>query len=285
MLKKYNEIKTEMEVEYNCKECGWKGYLPMTDIVECPNCGNINDVWLESEDEPKRHVSLYKKYLSESLLNYLKGPSEDDIIKDILKKKPIKKYGLFKNKDNINNLLIKSCKSGSMKGVKLAIENGADIFCCDGSPINSAIGYNNMDIIKYLHELDNRVINDQNLSYLLLGSIFYSDDITTLKYLMENPGTKFMLITINKKELIKSTVVHNRLNALKYLISLGYNYHFDDEILIRIAADSNYYEIVDYLLSLGGFELYIDKYIYDIAKQRNYKELMEIAKKYHLDEW
>lgn len=55
----------DYEVEYHCFECGWKGWIPMKNLVECPKCGNINDIWKEGEPEPKRHKELNKKNNSE----------------------------------------------------------------------------------------------------------------------------------------------------------------------------------------------------------------------------
>ena len=53
--------KFKMEVEYHCHECNWKGWLPMSKIVTCPNCGNINDIWKEGESIPKRHKRMNKQ--------------------------------------------------------------------------------------------------------------------------------------------------------------------------------------------------------------------------------
>lgn len=50
------------EVLYNCKECNWKGWLPMKAIVTCPKCGNINDIWIDGEEIPKRHKKLNDEY-------------------------------------------------------------------------------------------------------------------------------------------------------------------------------------------------------------------------------
>jgi len=64
-MKYLKYFETKLEVEYHCLECGWIGWLPMTKIVKCPNCGNINDIWKEGESIPERHKKM--NYLSENI--------------------------------------------------------------------------------------------------------------------------------------------------------------------------------------------------------------------------
>jgi len=66
MIKKF-KIFEKLEVKYNCHECGWKGWLPMINIVKCPNCDNMNDVWKEGDEIPERHKKMNDKYLKTKL--------------------------------------------------------------------------------------------------------------------------------------------------------------------------------------------------------------------------
>lgn len=52
-------------VDYLCFECGFYGFIQTVNRqVNCPQCQTINDIWLDGEDVPMRHIlfnSIYKE--------------------------------------------------------------------------------------------------------------------------------------------------------------------------------------------------------------------------------
>ena len=67
-------------------------------------------------------IKNYKQHVKESLLDKLKGPTEEDI------------WNLIKNCDP-DSMLVKSCEIGYLQGVKKSLEIGADMvkLHCEGS--------------------------------------------------------------------------------------------------------------------------------------------------------
>ena len=81
-------------------------------------------------------IKNYNQF-NESLRDKLVGPTEDEVIDIFLKKSP-------------QELLRKSCKLGLLKGVKIAIENGADIHADNDSALIHSSNYGNLNIVKLL---------------------------------------------------------------------------------------------------------------------------------------
>lgn len=132
MITNFN-IFESMEVEYCCYECGWKGWLYMKNIVECPNCGNINDIWKEGDLTPERHIRL-----------------NDSETYFITKKSKISGLGNFATKD-IN------------KNTNLGI--GLEKVDDTGDPDKD---YKRFDICVYTNHSDN-----PNLSYNKIDNVYY----------------------------------------------------------------------------------------------------------------
>lgn len=53
----------EVIVDYLCFECGFCGLIKTINRqVNCPRCQTINDVWLDGENVPIRHILLNNIY-------------------------------------------------------------------------------------------------------------------------------------------------------------------------------------------------------------------------------
>lgn len=49
-------------VDYLCYECSFYGYIQIKHKQTiCPNCKTVNDVWLDGEPIPLRHVRMMEK--------------------------------------------------------------------------------------------------------------------------------------------------------------------------------------------------------------------------------
>ena len=156
-------------------------------------------------------IKNYKNFIKESLLDKIKGPSEEEFIKDFTKKKPLKRFGFFTNINNANDLLIASCEGGSLNGVKTAIENGADINYSNNAALTIVLSRGFLDIFIYLDDKFN-LINKDTLFRSMISSI-YSDDSNMLKYLIDNYSHKIKT-DLNERELLLKCVERNNLDAL-----------------------------------------------------------------------
>ena len=218
-----------------------------------------------------------KRNVYESLLDKMEGPSEEEYIKNIIKKRPLKTFGLFKNKKNINDLLISSCEDGSLKGVKLALENGAEPSYSNNAVITITASRGYLDILMYLDTHYN-LINNDNL-YGALTSSIYSSDEKILTYLMINYGYKLKLSNTQKLNLLLKCVERDNINALKYLIKNGYDHHLNYDMVINTATQNHRYEILDYLLSLGELNMDLDYLLNRIAVSNKDEKILDILKK------
>ena len=86
-----------------------------------------------------------------SLKDKLVGPTEDEVL-DNFNKKHLEELEKLNKKHN-QEILIKSCKLGLIKGVKGAVENGADINYDGGEPLFLAISNSHGEIVKYLIDM------------------------------------------------------------------------------------------------------------------------------------
>ena len=80
-------------------------------------------------------IKNYKQF-NESLKDKLVGPTEDEVL-DNLKLRP-------------NDLLLKSCKIGFLKGVEIALNRGADVHIHGDYPLKYASVNGHIEIVKYL---------------------------------------------------------------------------------------------------------------------------------------
>jgi len=112
-------------------------------------------------------IKNYKQF-NEGIKSLLVGPSEEEIWNNIKDLSP-------------EALLIKSCKSGLLIGVKFAIEKGVNIHIAEDIPLRITSKNNNYDIVEYL--LTNYKFPDYILK-LVYDSYAIGDSMTLIgKYL------------------------------------------------------------------------------------------------------
>lgn len=182
----------------------------------------------------------YLRSYNESIKDYLKPKSEEDILTSMQKLNP-------------KQLLIKSAKYGILKGVKMAIERGAN--ANDGRPIGSASLNGYFDIVKYLVE------NGANIHYdfeYSLACASHNGHLDIVKYLVEhgadiNCNNTYALVWASSKK---------HLNVVKYLVEHGADIHTDNDLPLREAGKNGDIDMVKYLLKMGAN---VEKYIYDLS--------------------
>ena len=136
-------------------------------------------------------IKNYKQF-NESLVDKLVGSTEDEVWNTIKDLSP-------------NEILIKSCDCGFIKGVIFALDNGANVQYKNNRSICDASWYGYIDIVKLLIDkgADIHVNNDEPLKIasgqgnieivkLLLdnGCDVYSDNNISLKRAMRNGHTE-----------------------------------------------------------------------------------------------
>lgn len=115
---------------------------------------------------------MIKKYnlFKESLLDKLKGPTEEDI------------WNLIKNYDP-DSMLVKSCEIGYLQGVKKSLEMGADINYDNSLSLYLAVENNHINIVKYLIENGVNLEGDNND---IIKNALLSHNSEILKILLNN---------------------------------------------------------------------------------------------------
>ena len=161
-----------------------------------------------SESDKKRLIkSLYKYYdknkINESLKDKLVGPSKDELLNFLINKKLSPNELLYKSiefelpkgiklalergaddtyQSPYDDLLLQSCKEGDLENVKLALEKGANVHCDQDKPLifSSIKGYT--EIVKLLLDNGAYVHMWQDYSLIWSSTKGYTD---TVKVLLE----------------------------------------------------------------------------------------------------
>ena len=154
-------------------------------------------------------------------------------------------FGKLKDKKDMNELLILSCKKGELALVKFALDNGADISIEDDEPLQYASRDGHLEIVKYLveHGADIHANGD---SALRLASHYGYLEI--VKYLVEN-GAKIHAVD---DDALRYASHNGHLEVVKYLVEHGANVHAFDDAALRWSSRAGHLEIVKYLVEHGA---------------------------------
>jgi len=144
-------------------------------------------------------IKKYNQFLNEGVLQHLKGPTEEEILSYITTLEP-------------NEMLLAACKAKLLKGVKLAIERGAD-------PT-----YKNFSALKLTNSRTDK-----------------SEIFTYLKDLLNLPKTV--------EEFVKNVFSkdYEILKLKKYPKNL---YYYDGKEIIYVTTDSDNIHITDWIVTI-----------------------------------
>lgn len=197
-------------------------------------------------------IKKYNQYIKESLLDKLSGPSEEEVINTF--------------KDNPDKLLKVSLNTDFLKGINIALENGAKIKNIWNNKLweklFKILNYDDEKIIKtleapgilldYAYDADNKNImiysleNGANFNNEQLNDMFY-DSPKLFEYLCKN--VKNFKIDIR---FIKKILYRKGLDGIKKLIDLGcFNVKESGLDLLESAAFIGNKEVVNLLLNIG----------------------------------
>ncbi len=128
-----------------------------------------------------------------------------------------------------------AAKNGRLEVVKYLVEMGADFRVKFDYPIRIAAEKGHLEVVKYLVSLGVDPFVD-----ILLGEDEYLEDMyVDIKY-----GVQF-------KTLMISACSHGHLEVVKYLVSLGGDIRYKENLPLLCACGGGHLEVVKYLVSLG----------------------------------
>lgn len=164
---------------------------------------------------------------------------------------------------------VTACENGNIEIAKLLIECGVDINYQNGYPMYKACENERLGIVKLL--IENSVIIEQRLFDPITATII-SGNSEILKLLVDN-GAKVradlnIYCTIENKMYnfalqlvqygidptvtIKTCLMNNDYDGMKFLIENGANIHLNNDEIVKIAAANGYYDIVKLLIENGS---------------------------------
>ena len=117
----------------------------------------------------KEMIKNYKQF-NESLRDKLVGPSEDEVMDNFKDLSP-------------NDLLVKSCKIGFLRGVEIALERGANVHFNGEQSLAETVYNNNLDIFKLLHKNGADIHFGRDVS---LRDASHKGNTEMVKYLLDN---------------------------------------------------------------------------------------------------
>lgn len=175
--------------------------------------------------------STYNKIIGESVRDLLVGPTEDEIWDNIKNLKP-------------TDLLMKSCEIGLLSGVKLSLEQGANIHFQDDNPLRTSSESGHLDIVEFLLKKGAKIHANDDGSLVLASKNGHLD---VVKFLLKN-GAKirkdgFPLITAAK---------YGHIDLVKFLLDKGVNIHSDEDLSLKWASWNGDYDMVKLLLDRGA---------------------------------
>ncbi len=143
-------------------------------------------------------------------------------------------------RESLDDMITIMAANGNIRGVKLLIEKGADVYIfSDSTPLIEASMKGYLDVVKYLVEekhVDIHVWNDEALFRAAA-----SGHLDVVKYLVENGA-----VVDAAGSPLNQAVVDGHLDVVKYLVEHGANI---SKLTLRLAGDWGHLDILEYLKS------------------------------------
>jgi len=174
----------------------------------------------------------YKQF-NEGINDYLKGPTKEEVLRDLIKK----------NRNNPNALLDVSCKYDLPKGVEKALSLGANFPQRDGkydNALHNLIEANCLEVIPVL--MKHGIIFTEIPPLEVLEQLYDTYKECVLSILDTAPSDVAMIRSLEL----------DCLEGVKSALKRGADIHNINEYPLRYACDQNQYEIAKYLLENGA---------------------------------
>ena len=232
-------------------------------------------------------IKKYKQF-NESIRNLLVGPSDDEILKNLKKLKPIDLYNkskdinffkgminAFEKDKNItpNKLLIDCCEIGNLEGVKFAYEKGANLEFNDGSPLQIASRDGHLNVVKFLVESG---VNIHTYNEWAFKMAFKCMKYDVSKYLLEKGANP----NIEKEYDFLFFSGDNDPKWMKLLFDYGYKIKSGEKYILNRCVSNGYYGCVELLLKNGADVHYRNDESIKISKKNGDQKMIDLLQKY-----
>lgn len=171
------------------------------------------------------------KIFTESLLNKLEGPSENDLwnyVKDF----------------NASEMLYKSIKNDFVFGIKKAIDKGAEI---ENDDIFIALSNYSYNVVKYLKSNFEFHIKKHHINTYIIQLM--EDNRLDIIKLFEDVIKEY---SKDDDYIFRKSLELNKIDIFKYLLNLGFNIHDNNEFLLRKYCENLDYDRTKLLLEIGA---------------------------------
>lgn len=190
-------------------------------------------------------IKKFNQFLNEGLIDKLTGPTDKNVWEYVKNLTPQKMFDV-------------SCKAGFLKGIELALENGAEINGDDG------------DAEDYDHE-EGYEGNELSITNLIKDN---HNDV--LKKLLDKYSDEMQL-----EDFLEYAVMGNNLDAVKLLVEHGADINDENYSILSLGVTNNqynsHYAVIEYLLEHGGKP---DKFSINFAKKHDDIEIIELLNRF-----
>ena len=201
-------------------------------------------------------IKNYKQF-NESLKDKLVGPTEDEVMDNFKDLSP-------------NELLLKSCKNGFLKGVEIALEKGANIHLNNDEPLVFASRNQHIDVVKLLFDKG----TDFNIEMSLISTTFNGNkDLSEI--ILDNGDYTNSLID----ESLVWASANGKIEIVKLLLDIGADIHTQEDDSLNRACRSGHIDVVKLLLDRGADIYNKNNFPLRNAKLSDNDELIEYIKK------
>jgi hypothetical protein len=156
------------------------------------------------------------------------------------------------SKSNFNINLNSSAKSGDLKGVKNALENGADSNNEDGWPLRIASLKGYLDIVKELLEsgvdVEAQAQGNHHYDISSLGVASHYGNEEIVKVLLEYGAN----VNANNDSAIKLATDGGNMVIVKMLLEAGADIHVDNDYPLVTACEAGNIKLVEFLIKSGA---------------------------------
>ncbi len=197
---------------------------------------------MKSFDDPKfkqnqRFLALFLLGDKDKMEDYLPSESYRPFI-SILNGAKISQYTL-------NNMSIEMSQEGSVKGVIMMLDKGADIRDQDDRALRRASQEGHLEVVKYLAGLGANIHAQDDKAMRWASE---NGHLAVVKYLVEHGAN----IHAVGDSALRSASINGRLDVVKYLTEKGADIHAVDDWALIEASHNGHLEVVKYLVEQGA---------------------------------
>ncbi len=234
-------------------------YLQIPDLIQFSYCNkrNKNSIYnsnfekqyalLHLTSNPERIVSHTKPFIIKGLCEHSKKSNEK-----FSRYIGEKGYDIYitnsKHELDMEYLFNGALYNGHLDVMKYAHEKCVEI-CIDGDDAYNAVEHNHIEAVKYIskqYDIDGRY-------KVILEPAINCCNLELVKYLKDDIDPEFENDPNNNytSNILEQAVRSGNLIIVKYLIELGLDIHYDNDVVLKIAIKEKHPDIIKYLIKKG----------------------------------